>query len=200
MKDQKEALTSTRKPDITHARKSLMVYIARACEYGGAKAYERANYLRSSGPPESRATTDFQRLRQYLRAGVGHMVDVLDSMEHHQANDPDLQDTVGMSIAAYAADTDATPGAKVGASKLPHLACAAASLMMAIEQAVACELLPADPMQPWVEEESEPCLGSPNCSCRTGTEVLVNHLQDRPVKRNCFDRGRDWGEWAKERK
>lgn len=152
MKDLKEALSSGRKPDITHTRTPTMVYIGRGSEYGdktqGGK-YERANYLRET---ESFAE-DFKRFRGYLRAVVSHVSQVLDSMERHQANDPELEDYVGMIRAAYAEDTDARPGCPVGPSRLPHVAGAAASLNMAITQAVDAGLIPADPGQPWREPE-----------------------------------------------
>jgi hypothetical protein len=144
MKDQKEALHNHRKPDITHCRRSFKVYAARACEYGEAKGYERANYLRPAG--ESLGD-DFKRLRAYLRAGISHFEAVLDSLEHHQANDPRLEDVEGMRAAAFAPDTD-TDG-RFPASLLPHLCGGSASIVMAIEQAVTCGLLPEDPGQPW---------------------------------------------------
>lgn len=147
MKDMKEALTSNRKPDITHMRTSAMVYHARTCEYGTAKGYERANYQR----PTQSVAADFLRLRAYLRASVSHAMATLDSMERHQATDPQLKNEEGMRRAAYCADTDVTPGAPVGASGLPHVCGSLASLVMAIEQAVQCGLLPKDPGQPWAE-------------------------------------------------
>lgn len=149
MKDMKEGLTSARKADITHVRGAIKRYIARACEYGSAK-YERANFLRSTNG----AGEDFERLRKYLRATISHIDSTLDAMERHQATDPNLTDAGGMMLAAYAEDTDAKPGCPVGASGLPHLAHAAASLMMALEQATLCELLPADPGQPWAERKA----------------------------------------------
>lgn len=154
MKDMKEALGSARKADTTHCRKSLAVYVARACEYGSAK-YERANYARPVADREFDAAAglapDFKRFRAYLRAAKDHIEDVLSSMERHQALDPHLTDDEGLRRAAYAEDTDAKPGCPVGASGLPHLAHCAASLMMAIEQATFYGLLPADPGQPWAE-------------------------------------------------
>lgn len=147
MKDMKAALGSGAKPDITHVRSFFMNYCARACEYGNDK-YERANYLR---PADCKLTggADFNRLRAYVRAGISHLVKMLDTMEEHQAGDPELRDVRGMLDAAYSPDTDATPGAKVGASYLPHLAHAIASLNMAVTQAVYAGLLPDDPGQPW---------------------------------------------------
>ena len=124
-----------------------MTYVARASAYGSAK-YERSNFLRAvsdAGP----ARADFERYRAYLRATLSHIVENLDAMEEHQANDPHLADIEGMLRAAFAADTDATPGAPVGASGLPHIAHAAASLNMALAQAVNSGLLPRDPGQPW---------------------------------------------------
>ena len=150
MKDLKEALGNSRKPDITHVRKSIMVYIARACEYGSAK-YERGNYLR---PTENGTLkSDFLRFRAYLRAALSHIVETLDSMEFLEAHDPKLESDSDMSAAAYAPDTDASPA--FPASGLPHVAHAAASLMMAIEQATLWNLLPEDPEQPWVKKLKE---------------------------------------------
>lgn len=143
MKDLKEALGSGLKPDVTHVRTPLMVYTARACEYGSDK-YERANFLRRT--PGGRRS-DFLRLREYARATVSHLMKALDSMEAHQANDPELRDLGGMVRACYAADEEA--GSSFPASGLPHWAHAAASLNMALAQAVDVGLLPADPGQPW---------------------------------------------------
>lgn len=142
--DVKAALHSGIKPDITHVRTPLLNYVARSSEYGTAKYQERANYVR----PTASHKEDFERYRSYLRALVSHAYKVLDSMERHQASDPQLQDWEGMKAAAYAADTD--PGNdRVGASGLSHIGGSAASLNMALEQAVNCGLLPADPGQPW---------------------------------------------------
>ena len=148
LKDLKEALGARSKPDITHIRTPLMVYGSRACEYGNDK-YERANYLRPVGSTKEA----FERYRKYLRAGVSHLVAILDEMEWHQANDPDLQDEEGMKRAAFAADTD--EGLKFPASGLPHFAHAVASLNMCITQAVQAELLPPDPHKPWAEKLEE---------------------------------------------
>lgn len=150
LKDIKEALSSARKPDLTHLRSVFAAYTVRPCEYGCDK-YERANFLRATGDgPHSEPTAeDFNRFRAYLRAAMGHIMSTLDSMELHQAQDPQLVDVVGMKRAAYAVDVDAKPGQKVGASFLPHVAPACSSLLMAIEQAAACGLLPKDPGTPW---------------------------------------------------
>ena len=145
--DLKEGLSSNRKADTTHIRTPLLVYGARACEYGSAK-YERANYLR----PVGSTAGDFNRLRAYLRAAQSHITQVLDSMEMHQSQDPNLTDEAGMKRSAYCEDTDTKPGDKVGPSGLPHLCGAVASLMMGITQATTYGLLPADPGTPWVKE------------------------------------------------
>lgn len=149
MKDLKEALGNARKPDITHVRKAILDYIARACEYGDDK-YERANYLRST---TGGTAADFVRFRAYLRAAVSHIVDVLDSMESHQANDPRLEDVTGMIAACSCADTDQS--GRFPASELPHVALASASLMMAICQAIPTGLLPRDPGKPWATNDHE---------------------------------------------
>lgn len=150
LSDMKEALSSVRKADTTHIRTPLLVYGARACEYGSAK-YERANYLRPVGGP----TENYERLRAYLRAAKSHIEAVLDSMEMHQSQDPKLVDVEGMKAAAYCKDTDTKPGDKVGPSGLPHLCGAVASLMMGITQATVYGLLPADPGQPWTKQMEE---------------------------------------------
>ncbi len=152
MRDAKEALSSARKPDITHVRSAFATYTARPCEYGCDK-YERSNFMRptGNGPHDVPTRADFERLRAYLRAAMGHVMATLDSMERHQSQDPKLEDVGGMIDAAYAIDTDAKPGQAIGASMLPHVAHACASLNMAIQQAVDCGLLPADPGTPWRE-------------------------------------------------
>jgi hypothetical protein len=148
LRDLKEALSSLRKADTTHMRRYFSVYTSRPCEWGSVK-YERANYLRSPGDGSMRA--HFERFRAYLRAARDHIDDVLQSMEEHQANDPQLLDVEGMKRAAYAVDRDEKPNCEYGASLLPHVAPACSSLMMAVEQAVKFGLLPKDPGTPWTE-------------------------------------------------
>lgn len=155
LKDLKEGLSSARKADLTHVRTPFMVYTSRPCEYGSVK-YERSNFMRRVSIGDQPSKADFERFRSYLRAAASHIFQVLDSMEAHQANDPSLLDIEGMKRAAYAVDTDVTPGAKVGASMLPHIAPACASLNMAITQATACGLLPVDPGTPWAAPKQEP--------------------------------------------
>ncbi len=150
LKDLKESLGNARKADTTHVRRAFQVYTARPCDYGSDK-YERGNYRRpTDGTVHSEPTkADFERYRSYLRAARDHIDETLDAMELHLATDPRLVDVGGMKGAAYAIDTDVTPGAKVGASLLPHIAHACASLNMAITQATDCGLLPRDPGTPW---------------------------------------------------
>lgn len=157
MKDMKEALSSGRKADTTHVRRYFQNYTARPCEWGNVK-YERGNYLREPSPPreedkavDSLTARSFIRFRSYLRAARDHIDDTLQAMEEHLANDPHLEDIEGMKAAAYAVDLDEKPDCKFGASLLPHVAPACASLMMAIEQAVKYGLLPKDPGTPWEE-------------------------------------------------
>lgn len=153
--DLKAALGTGAKPDITHVRTPMMNYIARASEYGNDK-YERANYAR---PTQGGTKADFERFRGYLRSVVSHLAKTLDAMEYHQATDPQLENAEAMKSAALAPDTDVTPGAKVGASLLPHVAHAAAALNMAITQATSAGLLPEDPGQPWKVQTEEPKTG-----------------------------------------
>lgn len=165
LKDMKEGLSSSRKADTTHIRRSFQIYTCRPCEYGSDK-YERANYMRSATAKEVDADVwfraAFERFRKYLRAARDHIDECLESMERHQSQDPKLTDVEGMKAAAYAVDTDVTPGSKIGASMLPHVAPACASLMMAITQATDAGLLPKDPGTPWriniVREEADKAL------------------------------------------
>jgi len=156
LRDIKEALSSSRKPDITHMRTPMLVYGARACEYGDKNSggkYIRSNYLRpvweEDATEEEIVRESFKRFRAYIRAAVSHGVQILDALERHQALDPELKDIEGMREAAYAEDTDAAPGCPVGASLLPHACGMIASMMMAVTQAVWYGLLPSDPGQPW---------------------------------------------------
>lgn len=152
LKDMKEGRGPGRKADLTHARTPFLNYVARPCEYGCEK-YQRANYLREVGEAPHPNAADFERMREYLRATISHITQVLDAMELHQAQDPHLKDTEGMKRAAFAVDTDETPGSPVGPSLLPHLAPAAASLNMAIMQATTYGLLPADPGRTWARRD-----------------------------------------------
>jgi hypothetical protein len=164
LKDLKEALSSTRKPDITHVRKAFMVYTCRPCEYGDDK-YQRANYLRAvadGGYTGTPTKADLKRFQAYLRAAASHLFECLDSIELFLSTDPDCTDVNAMRRAAYAEDTDVTPGAKVGPSLLPHVAPACSSLQMAIQQAVLSGLLPADPGRPWDGERSKQMLAAEN--------------------------------------
>lgn len=145
--DQKEGLTSARKPDITHTRTELLNYISRACEYGMAKGYDRGNYLR----PMPSVREDFLRARGYGRAALSHLVLFLDALEVHQATDPNLEDEIGMRRAVFAEDTDPDLTGKVGPSYLPHLCGLAATVNMLITQAVRAGLIPRDPGQPWIK-------------------------------------------------
>lgn len=151
--DMKESLHVARKADTTHVRRAFQIYTSRPCEYGSDK-YERGNYRRPTGGAVHTEPTaaDFERYRQYLRAARDHIDDTLDAMEAHIALDPRLEDVAGMMRAAYAADTDFAPGAKVGPSLLPHVAHGCASLNMAITQATDCGLIPRDPGTPWRKE------------------------------------------------
>src|SRR3954468_5168471 len=112
MKDLKDALSNARKADTTHVRRAFQIYTSRPCEYGNDK-YERGNYRRPTGGTAHTTPTreDFERYRAYLRAARDHIDENLDAMELHLATDPQLLDVEGMKRAAYAVDTDVTPGA-----------------------------------------------------------------------------------------
>ena len=79
-----------------------------------------------------------------------------------------------MEFAAISPDLD-TDG-KFPASKLPHLAHAAASLMMAIEQATTNGLLPDDPGRPWEKEVKAKLPENVPKVFNTGWTVTKNHL------------------------
>ena len=149
-KDLKEALSSFRKPDLSHMRTPFLVYGTRGCQYGDYK-YERSNYLREM----ETFSEDVERFRGYLTSTLRHVLAVLDSIEYHQANDPSLKDVEALKKAVYAIDLDVKPGDKYGPSKLPHVCGAIASLQMAVVQAVRAGVLPEDPGTPWLEEEEQ---------------------------------------------
>ena len=117
-------------------------------------------------------------------------------MERHQSQDPKLTDVEGMKVAAYAADTDVTPGSKIGASMLPHVAPACASLMMAITQATDAGLLPKDPGTPWriniVREEADKALARAKLEVSENGGPFVEMKKDadgfiRPVESSLDD-------------
>lgn len=199
LKDMKEGLSSSRKADTTHIRRSFQIYTCRPCEYGSDK-YERANYMRPAAPPnvdmDVQMRAAFERLRKYLRAARDHIDECLESMERHQSQDPKLTDVEGMKIAAYAVDTDVTPGSKIGASMLPHVAPACASLMMAITQATDAGLLPKDPGTPWriniVREEADKALARAKLEVSENGGPFVEMKKDadgfiRPVESSLED-------------
>lgn len=177
LKDTKEGTRGGRKPDTTHVRSSFLTYTARPSEYGDDK-YERANYLRPTGDAIHTTPTkaDVDRFRNYLRAGMDHARKALDAIERHQALDPHFEDIAGLRRAAYAVDTDETPGNPIGPSLLPHVAPACSSYMMAIEQAVNCGLLPVDPGQPW--RSNAEVIIARYCD---GDEAEVFHRRPAPV-------------------
>lgn len=199
LKDMKEGLSSSRKADTTHIRRSFQIYTCRPCEYGSDK-YERANYMRPAAPKnvdiDVQMRAAFERFRKYLRAARDHIDECLESMERHQSQDPKLTDVEGMKVAAYAVDTDVAPGSKIGASMLPHVAPACASLMMAITQATDAGLLPKDPGTPWriniVREEADKALARAKLEVSENGGPFVEMKKDadgfiRPVESSLED-------------
>lgn len=144
LKDMKQSLKGI-KPDISHVRFDSMVYESRPKEYGCDK-YTRSNYLR----PSEDDREAWNRFRSYIRGMVAHGVKTLDSMEAHQAQDPDLLDGEGMRAACFAPDTE-IDGSGFPPSHLPHVAHALASGSMGVCLAIDYGLLPKDPGQPWKE-------------------------------------------------
>lgn len=144
LKDMKAALGTYVKADTSHVRMGIKRFIGRVCTYGSIK-YQRANFLRPLGKTPK---ADFERFRAYLRAAQDHIGETLDVMEKLEASNPDLNNLRDLALACYAADT--SPGNEhVGPSNLPHVAHAAASLMMGIQQAIDAGLLPKDPGPAW---------------------------------------------------
>lgn len=106
------------KPDLTHLRLATATYVARAAEHGSAKpGRSRGDYL----APLPREAA-LWRLRDDLRAMIGHALRVLDGM-----------------------DRNGDPGARDEESGLLHLAHVAGRANTAIAGAVASGLLPEDP-------------------------------------------------------
>jgi hypothetical protein len=192
LKDLKESLSNARKPDTTHVRRAFQAYTARPCEFGNVK-YERANYRRPTGEGVHTEPTkaDFERYRSYLRAARDHIDETLDAMEMHLANDPRLVDVEGMKRAAFAIDTDVTPGSEwLGPSNLPHVAPACSSLNMAITQAADCGLLPRDPGTPWNTKAVKPTLLDKAIAAFEGDRKLTTMITIGRIDES-FQRGAD---------
>lgn len=130
--DLKEGLRGG-KPALSHMPLGALRWAARAFQYGSSK-YERGNYLR----PQVDRRADFDRLGMYIDATLRHIFEVTTEMEYMRGN----------------ADLDQGPYTLVGGypdseSKLPHLAHALCSLMMAIQQGINAGILVEDPGTPW---------------------------------------------------
>lgn len=177
LKDLKEGLANRRKPDTTHVRRHFRVYTARGGELGDDK-YERGNYLRPTGgvPHAEPTPADVVRFRDYVRAAVDHISAPLDALERVLALHPKFRTATVAQLraAAFCPDTDVTPGSKLGdaPSMLAHIALGCSSLMMAIEQAVDCGLLPADPGATWIHGVPEGWRGD-EVGGRTINEALI---------------------------
>lgn len=130
--DMKEGLRGG-KPALSHMPLGALTWAARVFQYGSQK-YERGNYLR----PQVDKRADFDRLEAYIDAALRHILAVTTEMEWMRGN-TDLDQGYQLLIGAYQ-DSE---------SKLPHLAHALCSLMMAIQQGINAGILPADPGKPW---------------------------------------------------
>lgn len=126
--DMKEGLRGG-KPSLSHMPIGALTWAARVFQYG-AKKYERGNYLR----PQVDKRADFDRLEAYIDAALRHIYAVTTEMEWMRGN-TDLDQGYQLLIGGYQ-DSE---------SKLPHLAHALCSLMMAIQQGINAGILPADP-------------------------------------------------------
>jgi hypothetical protein len=121
-----------KKPQLSQVPIGAMTWIARAMQYGCSK-YERGNYLR----PQVDKVADLDRLSAYIDAGLRHIYAVTTEIEWMRGN-TDLSGPHTL-IGAY-------PDVE---SKLPHLAHALCSLVMAVQQGINAGILPEDPGTPW---------------------------------------------------
>ena len=107
-----------RKPDLSHVRRALMVYVARGHEAGDAlRGRSRGDWL--VGPHLSR-----EWVREQVAKAVGHLMAELDHME---------------SSPGEAGAVDAETG-------VLHLALAAARVNMAVAGGILARILPEDPL------------------------------------------------------
>ncbi len=133
--DMKEALGG-KKPMLAHVSPALLNYTARAHQYGSEK-YAVGNYLRPT-------QDDVTRLLEYISAAQRHLCKWADSIIRHQGQGIGAEET--LERACFAEDKD--DGNSKG-SHLPHACGAAASLSMALQQAVDAGLMPIDPGITW---------------------------------------------------
>lgn len=131
MSDMKQGMG--RKAPLAQVPPALLNYSARAHQYGADK-YELGNYLRE--PPKG--MTDMDRLLEYISATQRHLAAWADSIIRHLGGGKNR--ATDLDTACYAHDYE---------SRLPHAAHAAASLGMALQQAVDAGLMPLDPGTPW---------------------------------------------------
>lgn len=126
-----------KKAPLAHVPQALMYYSSRAHQFGADK-YRLGNYLQL--PPSG--VTDVDRLLEYISAAQRHLSKWADSIVRFQG------DGVGKAKnileACFAPDDE---------SALPHAAHVAATLGMAIQQAVDAGLMPIDPGVTWDREK-----------------------------------------------
>lgn len=125
--DMKEGLRGG-KPQLSQIPGGPLVWCARVLQYG-AKKYARGNYLL----PQVDKRADLDRLSAYLDAALRHIYAVTTEIEWHRGN-TDLDGPY--TLAGGYLDSE---------SKLPHLAHALCSVMMAIQQGINAGILVEDP-------------------------------------------------------
>lgn len=122
------------KPPLSHTPLALEIYVARAHQFGGDKYGQVGNYL--TPPPEG--VEDVERLLEYISACRRHLSRWSLSIIRYLGDGKGCADS--LREACYAVDKD---------SGLPHACGAAASLGMALQQAVDAGLMPEDPGVTW---------------------------------------------------
>jgi hypothetical protein len=121
-----------RKPQLSHMPAAALAWAARAFQYGSSK-YARGNYRR----PTVDKLADFDRLQAYIDASLRHIFAVTTEMEWMRG----CTELSGPQLLIG--------GWPDSESRLPHLAHALCSLMMAIQQGVDAGILVEDPGTPW---------------------------------------------------
>lgn len=123
------------KPKLSRMPYDALVYAARAFEWGESPGkYEQGNFLLPT--PDTLAA--FDRLMGYLDAALRHAQKLTLSMS--RARGTGDKSDAQLRAAAMATDPD---------GGLPHLCGLAASVLMAIQQAVDSGLIATDPGRPW---------------------------------------------------
>jgi len=133
--DMKHGLTSS-KPKLSIIGRRSMNYQTRGMEYGDDK-YARGNYY--NAPPAG--VSRVERFMGYVDAAMRHLTDIALAYNYAKGT--------GGDVGAACSIIDDEINGEFPPSMLPHIALAAASMMVGIEVAVMDGILQADPGQPW---------------------------------------------------